>query len=538
MSPFALFESLPGETFIHLLLFLLPKEIRKCQRICRLFRNQIKSSARLQYLLELDSLGYSAPVHPRSDLTYNEKIGFLRQAIDPSEQWLNLPYGKELGDSQAFMVNSQFTRGVFAQVVPNFQKIREINVYRLPSRNTNTGYESWHLSDLGVDPLQFKIDPDLDLLVLLETDIPQVSTGPSIQRIRRFHLRSLQTGLPHPLAEVPVIASIDRSDLMFPSHSFQIVGQYITLLCSDAFLVSTCAWISVWDWTTGILVTHADVPGISFAYITPTCFVVHCNRRQWEQKTIGSLEVYTFDPSTPGRPAQHIASLHLPTTPETSCFTTSNFSFSPLSPLSYESREFTPPTLLLRVYELSPSSCYLCLKIRAVDIERRPIANGTLLINAGHIFKVVSGLSEREPRTNIPWENWGPSTFWLNNAEVDSNMNCVAGQRATFGRRDENNDAVQLLMYDLGPSTRNRVEDPHNAMVLLQASAGADLSYLERVFVSERGARRPQLVSLATVPHVGGPGELGTFAMDDEHVIIHLQSVFRASENKLYVYTF
>ncbi|KAG8779045.1 hypothetical protein FRC12_024675 [Ceratobasidium sp. 428] len=393
--------------------------------------------------------------------------------MDSSEQWFSLPYGKELHGSQFLTAPPQFIRGVSAKVGPDSETIREIYVFRLPSRNTNTGYESWHLSDLGIDAQQFKIDPDLDLLILLETDTPPIMTSATINRVQKIHLRSLQTGLPHPLAEVPVITSIDRSNLMFTSHSLQIVGPYMTLLSSDTFRVSARSWVSVWDWTTGILMTVS----------TPYYVDVELN---------GPIE-----------------------------------------------QEFTPPTLLPRVYELPPSSYYLCLKIEALDIERDPIANGTLFVDAGYISKIVSGLSKQEPRINIPWQNWGSNTFWLNTTEDYSDVNYVAGQRATCERRNEDLDAVQILIYDLGPSTRNQVEDPPNATVQLQAPASAGLSYLESVFVSERGARRPKLVSLVTVPRVERPGELGTFMMDDEHLIINVQTLdFTPVEDRSYVYTF
>ncbi|KAG8795287.1 hypothetical protein FRC12_016301 [Ceratobasidium sp. 428] len=539
MSTSSIFDSLPGETIVHILLFLSPNEIRKCQQICRLFRSHIKSSAHLQYLLELDYLGYSVPLRSRSDLGYDEKIRLLREGADSSEQWLSIPYAKDLDNSTRPFTNCQFARGVFARGGPIMDITRDIRVFQLPSLNNNMAYETWHLSDLGVDAQEFKIDLDLDLLVLLEVDTSPMD--PDTDLVRRFHVRSLRTGLAHPLAEIPVIVSTDKFSSVSASSSFQIVGKYIALLCSTHSLLSPDPpRISVWDWTTGNLVTRADVPGRSFAFVSDRCFVVQCDRRKWTKEIIGSLEVYTFDPSELGRRARHVASLHLPTTPDTPCHSAMTFTFAPLSPLSFVPEELISPTFPRRIYELSPFSYHISIRIRAYNIESDPteMAYGTLLIGATSILNAVTTISEREPPVHVPWEKWGPNTFWVNNSGGYSGVDQVVGQRAAFMQYNHVLDAWQIVVYDLGPNAREGVEA---SAVQPLDPVGAGL-YIERIFAGGHGARSPKVASVVAIPTQVIPGNRGfedapSFMMDDEHVLLH-QIGLQATRNTLHVYTF
>ncbi|KAG9092260.1 hypothetical protein FRC07_011700, partial [Ceratobasidium sp. 392] len=387
-----------------------------------------------------------------------------------------------------------------------------------------TEYDSWYLPDLGVDASDFRIDPDLDLLVLLEVD--PVPGDPETDLIRRFHLRSLRNGLPHPLAAVHVITSTDKFTSTFTLPSFQIVGRYIVLLsATNSLLSSDSPRIFVWDWTTGNLVTHAEVVGKYFTFLSETCFMVECNRRKWSKEAIGSLEVYTFDPSKPGRRANHVASLHLPTTPEGSCHSTSAFTPAPFGPLSFTTNNgFTHTTVPARIYDLSPSSHYISLKLRAYNIQNHAaeMAKGTLLISISSILDAISNVSARESQVaHIPWVDWGHQTYWINNRAMYSGRDHVVGQQASFTRYNQNLDAWQIVVYDLGPSVREKIMEPDGVTrsSLAPPLIEGDL-YLDRVF---SGARTPVPVSLITIPgDVALRGanfinSIPVMMMDDEH---------------------
>ncbi|KAG8709770.1 hypothetical protein FRC09_000478 [Ceratobasidium sp. 395] len=105
-------------------------------------------------------------------------------------------------------------------------------------------------------------------------------------------------------------------------------------------------------------------------------------------------------------------------------------------------------------------------------------------------------------------------------------------------RYNQDLDAWQILVYDLGPNAREGAEVSAAKPLDL---VGAGL-YLERVFAGGRGARSPKLVSLVTIPTQVVPGNRGfedspSFMMDDERVLLH-QIGFEATRNTLHVYTF
>ncbi|KAG8741063.1 hypothetical protein FRC10_003403 [Ceratobasidium sp. 414] len=479
----------------------------------------IKGSSHLQYLLELDSLGYSAPLHPRSDISYDEKIKLLRRMRDPSGQSVDMASCIDLDLTPPVISNCQFARGVFAQGEPSLDVVRSLRLYQLSSSNKNTSYEHWQLSNLGVNAHDFKIDPDLDLLVLLEAD--PAPGDPDTDLIRRFHIRSLRTGLPHPLAAVPVIVSPDKFTSTFVPASFQIVGRFVALLSyTNQLLSSDSPRISVWDWTTGDLVTFADVAGNCFAFTSDTCFVIGRDRRRYATEVIGSLEVYTFDPSRPGRRARHIASLLLPTTPEGPCHASSHFVFVPFGSLSFSANGFAPSTVPPRIYDLSPSSHYICLNIRAYHIQNYPseMPKGTLFIPAASILDAISNISSRGSNVRVPWENWARGTSWTNSRGVRGEACHIFGRRAAFVQYGPDLPAWQILVYDLGLGLQARLED-HMVLPLHELSGGH--LYLDKVFLDGRcGARNPAVISLATISGAGGVhllDDLPDVMMDDEH---------------------
>lgn len=214
----------------------------------------IKESS-LQYLIELDSQGYAAPLNPRTDLNYDEKIQFLRElrsttrAIGSKE-----PTRIELATNGAHVSNSQFSRGIYARGGPSLDLIRSLDVHQLASRNKNTPYEHWRHSDLGVHAHDFRIDADMDLLVLLERD--PVPGDPETDLQLKFHLRSLRTGLKHPLAAIPTLVSNEKFTSTFSRAGFQIFGKLLAILCyTNPLLDPSSPRLTIWNWTTGGVVT-------------------------------------------------------------------------------------------------------------------------------------------------------------------------------------------------------------------------------------------------------------------------------------------
>ncbi|CAE6479752.1 unnamed protein product, partial [Rhizoctonia solani] len=71
---------LPPECIILVLLSLPPQEIARCKLVSRALWTVVNGSPILQYLLELDSLGFVAPRIVSKNLSLEEKIQMLRKS--------------------------------------------------------------------------------------------------------------------------------------------------------------------------------------------------------------------------------------------------------------------------------------------------------------------------------------------------------------------------------------------------------------------------------------------------------------------------
>lgn len=204
----------------------------------------------MQYLLELDRSGYVAPINPLVDLSFSEKVHILQEKQNRTRD----PDVKILDTIGLGGANRQFSRGVFAIGGPTLDVTSRLNLYRHSSRNDNTPSWRHSLADLGLTAHDFRIDPDFDLLILLE--IVHSPPDPETDLQMRFHLRSLYTGLNHPLAATPVITGNFKFTSTYIDTGFQIVGRLLVILChTNSLLDRSSPRIYVWDWTTGDLVT-------------------------------------------------------------------------------------------------------------------------------------------------------------------------------------------------------------------------------------------------------------------------------------------
>ncbi|KAF8603239.1 hypothetical protein BDV93DRAFT_607054 [Ceratobasidium sp. AG-I] len=528
----ASFTSLPTESIVHILLFLTPVEIRQCRQICRLIFDVIQESS-LQYLIELDSLGYAAPLNPRPDLTYVEKVQFIRELRSTIRSiGSSKPVRVDLGTSGPFVSNCQFSRGVYARGGPSLDITRSLDVYQLASRNKNTEYKQWRHSDLGVNAHDFRIDADMDLLVLLETDAAPHDPETDLQL--KFHLRSLRTGLHHPTAEVRTIVSNEKFTSTFSPAGFQIFGKLLAILCfTNALLDPSSPRLSIWNWTTGDLVAVADVPGRNFAFVSATTFAVPYDRRRWKDSDIlGSLEIYTFDPNALATRARHVASFHLPATPQSPCHSSSSFVFTPYAPVP-------SPTVPARIYELAPEAHILCFKIRAFNIRDYPseITSGILFIPTRAILDAISLTPAMDSRAHIPWEDWAHGTRWVNKRNLFGEESFVFGRRAILARQDNIEGTWELLVYDLG------LKEGDDRAIENDLGRQVSDTYLDRVLTSHSAGRQtPSLVATFILPNDIAPSEHDSedgpkVMVDDEHIIIRQSRTSHGAET-LHVYSF
>lgn len=210
----------------------------------------------IQFLLELDICGYTEPDNPRSDLSYSGKREVLRShkaRLDHPEKIVPETYELHAAEDGT---SSVYTGGVYvwALLQPTAWRgaIRQLYFYQFPSPNRGVKYKHWVVSDLGVEAEYYTIDPEQDLLVLLEGDsIDLPFTGYNL------HLRSMSTNQAHPKAcSASTIMSYRCSTSLNPASfvSFEISGCLLAVAFrSGSEEDPSC--IVIWNWTTGVELT-------------------------------------------------------------------------------------------------------------------------------------------------------------------------------------------------------------------------------------------------------------------------------------------
>ncbi|KAG8763607.1 hypothetical protein FRC11_000545 [Ceratobasidium sp. 423] len=457
----------------------------------------IQESPELQYLLELDILGFVTPLNPLDTLSLGDKIRILQEkriaSADEKRRDIGIRTVKfeSIGPLSA---NIQYSRGVLAVGKPSIDVTRQLQLYQLASGNKHTEHSSFILQDMGVVAHDFRFDPDLDLLVLLER-----VTDPNTDLELRLHLRSLSTGLTHPLASTPTLMSTFKFTTTYSETGFQIVGNSLAILCfTNSRLDTSSPRMCVWDWTTGELITSTEVPGTDFAFISEDTFLVPVGRRKWAgYDTIGSLLVYSTANTHPGGRAQHVASLRLPPTTTGPCHSQCQFITTTPPPAPIIVNGCLKITTPKRIYEVGSSSHYLCLRIKAFNIENMhsDMANGLLFIRSSNIHQVLNKMtSQSQSPAHISWEDWGRGASWINTRRLRSSPNCIFGHRVALLSFDHENRGWRAFLYDLrtnmrSPTTRRLPEGS------LEELRPAD-AYLNGIFINpELGIHGPTVAT-------------------------------------------
>ncbi|CAE6535311.1 unnamed protein product [Rhizoctonia solani] len=266
--------ALPPETIIGILERARPIDIRRSQLVCRELRKLITSSLYLQYILELDTCGYTLPPISRPDLSYEEMRNKLREHReawqDPSSCGTD-----SIEISPRTRINLTLVDGVFAyghvwsgEDIDSIQNIDEIQFHQLRSINKGTGYKSWCHCDFGFSVEAFAIQPEIDLLVLIEGTVLMQETmaGPfsSLRRTYnsyRLHFQTMSTNAPHFLAgstflETGLGGLFSRLEPLGTQLTISLNGQRIMLI-GDSDCSTAERTIGVWDW---VKATEIAVP--------------------------------------------------------------------------------------------------------------------------------------------------------------------------------------------------------------------------------------------------------------------------------------
>ncbi|CAE6431464.1 unnamed protein product [Rhizoctonia solani] len=580
--------ALPSEAIVHILALTEPSDIIRCGVVCRLLRQIIESSAELQYLIELGSFGYIPPVNPRLDLSYKEKISTLQQHQD---KWGSDTHMKvdtyKLRDLEARSMTYDFHGGTYVRgsSLPGLGECtRRLDVYQLPSINKGTEWKEWSHPDLGVDIRDFALQTDYDLLVLLEADEPvgdgnvsgRSGASPDAMQRIKIHLRSLETGQPHPVAVRPILECQVPSYMQsMCSFSAQVVGRYLAVFFQVlAWRGTRCYELRVWDWTIGRLISYIE-PSIdgaeSFTFLSDRLILVPCPVTFASDGTLthqAHLDIYKFDePSSDdatAQPACLVASLCLPGATETQTII-SRFSCR-CDPVPLPSAQTAVPYVgHPRIYDLASENRVLCIAIEALNFRAgnggRSRTKSMLYIPCMGLLSTVKDsfdeYTQRGSAVTILWNDWAEMTSWIDVGQIYTGNQCyVYGQR-TVGlvyARSENiaDDAEEettrihsLVIFDFDPVRVKRASQRTRPGVRISKPETEnawdiqmeETKLMRNMFLGGESKANTPFSVRTTLINERFHSPYCYVMIDEEHVVIVLQDL-GGRESSLVVYTF
>lgn len=283
---------------------------------------------------------------------------------------------------------------------------------------------------------------------------------------------------------------------------------------------------------------------MDFAFISENIFLVPVGRLKWSgSDNIGSLLVYSIADFHSGGRARLLASLRLPPTAAGPCHSQCHFISTPYPPTPLVingNRMITTPK---RIYETGSQSHYLCLHVRAYNIQSAPseITTGMLSIPSSNIHHILDGIPvvQFHSPAHIPWEDWAHGTSWINTRQRRRSSNCVFGHRAALLSLDHQVRGWRVFLYDLRVNIRglgaNEPLRDHPEELC------ASDTYLNGVFMDPKtDVRGPRVVTSFMISegedwneHTESiPPQL---AIDDERIVTYDEEGLRASP-ELHVY--
>ncbi|CAE6499884.1 unnamed protein product [Rhizoctonia solani] len=514
-------SDLPPECIIYILLFLVPHEIARCNMVSRSLWKIINHSPSLQYLLELERLGFMAPHSSSNRLSLDEKVQVLKEkrlrmnTSDPTAMSLNT-YDYKHVIAPKFS-RSYMSHGVLAldgQNEPN-----QLGIYQLSSRNRDIGFDHYTLDSLP--PHQaIAFEPAFDLLVLYDsTDDGEI-----------FHLRSLRTGLPHPATTLPRVFyagdNATGSRVAQIDNPVVIIGRRIAFV--RCFTNSPESIIKIWEWTSGDTISSTKVLGSSFAFLSEDVFVVR-TPLSWTSQSTLPLVVYTCDGIPPGGHARLLARFHLPESRNTTVLHSTELLPASTSPVCHCDALLTSPSL---IYDLSPASYYLALNVSLLTGSGG--GPGTLFIHSSSLLELACSLNTQlnnDAEASVPWSEWGFITSWIGPPDLKTASEYgpgIFGHLASFMHADEQMNVWRVEVYDLRTTTTTPSELPPKETSHFPRNQEAASFFGD----SPRPLKNPALVKSFTIPFETIPSKRAwnparyrrpmEIMTDDEHVVILL----------------
>ncbi|CAE6478144.1 unnamed protein product [Rhizoctonia solani] len=548
---------LPEETVLHILTLLSPPDLRSCRQTCCAINTLVATSPRLLFFLALDSLGYTLPLVPRSNLAPSEGLKLLQEHYS---NWLRPNNIQPTRHSlRPHSVLSKCVGGVYAQgfgisgFLGTSATIRDLEFYQTPSKNLGVEFKRWRLENLGPGVQDFIFDPDQDLLVLLELPNAVSPYSPTCT----VHLKTMGGGEAHPRALAPTMAINFADDAgsegIVPnwSYHFEVMGDLVGILFRSRSQ-KLPSWVIVWDWVRGVEVTRVPTTGgwnSSFVLLDQQTLLLprsdnpHYARPFCKRNEFGSIGVYIFDPkATATNPPLIKASFSLPSFDQR--YFLSSIKLRCTSNVRSTNRSHGRP----RVYE--PCSEH---PLVAIDVHLSQLrASGQITDSAGTLYVPGNVFLDSDPYSQetsvlhtllnmictrsapeVPWHKWVSHASWVEMGDSQAKGDCLMyGYRmGTLSNRIGITDpasGIHLLDFN------QRRFKTQKAKVSRTGNSLAEKHGLRSVFSDVETPSKTKYTE--TVLGVeGGVGMFDEVILDDEHVIICKGG--RGAEPSLLVYT-
>ncbi|CAE6514857.1 unnamed protein product [Rhizoctonia solani] len=429
---------LPDDIWTSILLLLDVADIRRCQAICKYFRNMVMTVNTLRFRLELDAAGYTEPCSPRQDLTMGQRLAVLlehisrRRSLAPSRVdtfW-------DVQETSDPSMTSNIGELIFAgdTVVRWVKECSEegrvstrLDVVNLPSPNKGTAGSQWTLYEL-------------------EFEVYWASNGGVDEKVLCFYVRTLSDNVPHPNACQHTLY-IHNVEVENETTLVDFSGRRMLIrLCTG----SNWSRIILYDWISGTNLIDEEpfsVPPYGDSLLVDDFLLVaypsHCDLsvltgprrpsgRYCSWTTLGLLEVYSFR-LDPEPELIHVATLDLPDVGHTKPFngpgsevlnSIRRRSFADMSEFRFQREHaFTSPMPYRApcVFEVPNAARVVQLFIHFdpdfLSPERGPSNVYSLLIPLDAILRAISrdfmAANVADLDQFIPWEEWGPQTHWI-----------------------------------------------------------------------------------------------------------------------------
>ncbi|CAE6467352.1 unnamed protein product [Rhizoctonia solani] len=486
---------LPLETIIRIVQYLDPVDIRSARTVCQYLKDIIATDLYLQYILELDKSGYVAPRLIRQDLDYAEMIQAIR---NHRNRWKHVQLGEpksiEVPDAvNTFLHERYFIDDVhvlhFGAMSTDGDITTSLHFHQLPSFNKGTDYKFWVHEGMGFTACSLAIQPEIDLMVLLEyCPLEPTTSWHQVDQSYRIHLRTMSSNKPHPLA----MSSAPFLDVgKLPHRHFDdlspmsLYGRILALrFVPNPHRPAFKPFVVLFDWIVGVEIGRVQLEsyaGCFISFLSEEYFVVSQGYKYDVPSTnqAGNLLIFHIPlcvEEPQDRRARHIATLPFPRlrNHQNELRLRLCGEVSPIPDTTFWSKRIKPTP---KIYELNRWN-HICLHYETFDMGNPPRTSGQpqwcfrkdlgtcglLYISSRALLALAANpFDSRRPNEPvvIPWETWGSYAACL--PVMDTPSAYIWGRKSAFVHYDAKDESrSQLIVLDFIPSVLNHSSHVYN----------------------------------------------------------------------------